>query len=148
LLGAEGTRLVAQAPLGRLAHLDLSWNKVGNAGLAALADGLLPALRSLSLYGNNIEAARVVALERPGALGNLTHLRLTANRLGSTGVDLLHPAACASQLRELHLGATRMKPAAVAQLARLKSFPRLRRLWLSETELGVGGAKAILASVP
>lgn len=157
LAGAVGAR--------DLVDVDLSWNRIGAQGAAALA-GALPQLRALRLYHNDVgaEGARAVADAAP----SLERLNLCGNGVGDDGArHLARGLAC---VRDLALGFDDLGDAAARSLACLRSLetlnlranrigrdgaaallagdlPSLRRLGLDDNErLGDEGLEAILAS--
>ena len=84
-----------------LANLNLSENKIGDAGLAALADacakGALAQVTILNLGLNQIGDAGLSALAdacAKGALAKVTKLSLERNKIGAAGVTAL-ASACA-----------------------------------------------------
>jgi uncharacterized protein (TIGR02996 family) len=142
---AEGARLLADAGLDQLTDLNLSWNKLGNAGARALANGF-PSLRSLVLYGNDIGPVGLRALASGRGLGRLARLMVFGNPVGDGGLAALERAAFAPHLQELSIGAAGLTPSAVLQLAYSKAFPRLRWLDLNETPLHPSSVKTLLKS--
>jgi uncharacterized protein (TIGR02996 family) len=79
-LGPTGLRTLLASPMVRdVAALDLSWNQLGDEGVAILAEAALPRLRQLWLAGNGIGSAGGRTLAE--AFAGLTTLRL---ELGAT----------------------------------------------------------------
>lgn len=148
-----------------LAALDLSWNRVGAAGAAALASGLA-GLARLRLYHNDLGADGAAAIARRA--GPLRALNVCGNAIGDAGVAEL---ACGrlDSLEELALGwndigddgARAIAAGQWPQLAFLNvranrldaegaaavmALPALRRLGIDDNPLGDSGLAAILAS--
>ena len=121
--------------LTRCAALQLSCNKLGDAGVttlaALLADGGLPRLDYLGLYRNDVGDAGCVALARSLAHRSvddcLSALLLNSNLVGDEGLLALAAAArtgALSCLEKLCLSANRIGDRGVDGLSRAASQPR------------------------
>jgi uncharacterized protein (TIGR02996 family) len=118
-VGDEGAAALAARPT-RLSHLDLKWNPITTAGVAALAAG--PALAS------------VEQLEFAYAL------------LGDAGAAALAASPHAEQLRELYLARCEIGPQGARSLAQAPRLSGLRRLNLDANPLGAEGVLALAES--
>jgi Ran GTPase-activating protein (RanGAP) involved in mRNA processing and transport len=156
--------LSAPESSGRLTELALSLNKVDNAGISTIADGLnarsLPTLHVLRLDSNRIGdegvSALAAALER-GAMAALVTLDLAGNRISDAGLASFVRAACErgealSRLAELDLSSNRLGHtpkaadkgiATLAAALAVGHMPTLRTLKLSANRIGDRGATAL-----
>lgn len=89
-IGPRGLRaLLRSGALRGLRRLDLSENRLGDDGAAAIASTPLPNLRELALSVNGIGRPGALALVASPHLDGLTRLSLSGNRLGrSAELDL------------------------------------------------------------
>jgi len=127
ILGAEGGRVsidlgaklseqtspILFAALGRgalkqLTLLELSFNRIGNAGLKslseALASGALPSLTYLNLWNNEIGDVGMKSFSEAlasGALKELEQLYLLSNQIGDAGLASLSEALASGVLANL-----------------------------------------------
>jgi uncharacterized protein (TIGR02996 family) len=82
-IGQRGLKVLLRAGVLRgLSKLDLSENRLGNAGASAIASAALPNLRELNLALNSITEAGALALVASPHLDGLTRLSLRGNRMG------------------------------------------------------------------
>jgi hypothetical protein len=163
---------VRRGAVDALVTLRLSWNALGDAGLAALARalkptperpaGALPRLRELSLNNNALGAEGAGALARAceggAALAHLAELHLFGNGLGPEGAQALARAAAAgawAQLAHLDMRETNIGDAGVTALAQAAAargaLAQCRHLDLRHNRLGHSGTAALadaLASEP
>jgi len=84
--------LLASPYLGRLAHLDVSDNRIGDAGIAHLVAASLPQLRTLDLRHNRVALAGAAKLAASPLAGQLERLDLSANGIAASGRALLRAA--------------------------------------------------------
>ena len=151
-----------------LATLSLEGNRIGDAGVTALASaaerGALRTLRSLTLSRNLIGAGGVVALcaaSRRGALVELRELNLFANRLRDSGIAALGAEVrqgAVRALRALYLGANGIGSDGLIALTEAcrqeahdgiadgtgnDALPRLRTLHLYSNQIGHAAAISI-----
>ena len=145
----------------KLTMLDLSKNRIGDAGAHALEVALAGAvgLQTLTLSCNRIGddgACAIAAALRmaiaigwaPGAAGGLKELMLAWNQIGDRGAGAL-AKALPNKLRRLDLRANRVGNAGVAELFRaLPTGPALDELCLQDNWISCEGAKAIAAALP
>lgn len=83
-IGADGAAALAEATFAPgLAHLDLDFNDIGDAGLRALTDGRLAAIRILRLQRNLLSDGPVTELLRSPLAQRLEVLDLWHNDLGT-----------------------------------------------------------------
>jgi uncharacterized protein (TIGR02996 family) len=113
----DNARLLAASPvLVKLRQLDLSDNRLGPEGAAALADSNLAALTELSLRGNAIASEGAAALAASTRLTGLASLDLAANRITNEGgLALAHSTGFAS-LTSLDLRDNKLERKATAAL--------------------------------
>ena len=103
-LGDRDVADLARSPhLGGLASLLLWNNRVGDAGLVALAAADLPALTRLDLSNNLVGDIGAVALAGSPMLGRLRVLDLTGNQIGDPGAAALARSPGAASLNWLDL---------------------------------------------
>nr|AAP92143.1 leucine-rich repeat protein N4C [synthetic construct] len=168
-----------QQPYARLEYLDLNWNDLTEAGMKDLASVLRsnPSLRELDLSNNKLGDAGVRLLLQglldPGTrLENLDlnesdlteaglkdlasvlrsnpslrELTLSNNKLGDAGVRLLLQGLLdpGTRLEKLDLDQTDLTEAGMKDLASvLRSNPSLRELSLSSNKLGDAGVRLLL----
>lgn len=147
--GLTRVRLVAVQPfmgelaacpyLATLRRLDLTGNRVGPAGAAALAASVyLGGLRELGLSGNALGADGAAALGSAAWLAQLEELELADNRLSAP--DLFRLLAPATGLVTLDVSGNPLGPAAT-----VPGLPDLRHLKAARCELGADGAATLLA---
>ena len=84
--------LLASPYLGRLAHLDVSDNRIGDAGIAHHVAASLPQLRTLDLRHNRVALAGAAKLAASPLAGQLERLDLSANGIAASGRALLRAA--------------------------------------------------------
>jgi hypothetical protein len=138
-------RLVRSHAMDAVEELDLGDNSLGPEGLAALARGRFPALRSLRLVRTRPEVAGVEALAGAAFFPQLRSLVLAGNNLHSAAA-LAVARAPAEDLRVLDLSGNCV---AVPGALRLAESPRLRNLLvldLADSLVGVPGAAAVADS--
>ena len=141
----------------KLTMLDLSKNRIGDAGAQALEVALQGAvgLQTLTLSCNRIgddgACAIAAALRMAIAIGaacGLKELMLAWNQIGDRGAGAL-AKALPNKLRRLDLRANRVGNAGVAELFRaLPTGPALDDLCLQDNWISCEGAKAIAAALP
>ena len=150
LCATEGTAAGAGAlgrsrALGRLWTLDLSCNRLGDAGLTQIfrARSML-GLRSLNVCATNKSAAAAATLAaRP--LPRLRALDLGSDQPGP-GFGRHLRASNLPALTTLKLNALGLEDEDVEHLARATRFPHLRRLELGSNKLTSRGVHALAAS--
>jgi uncharacterized protein (TIGR02996 family) len=159
---AVAPALAACPWLARLAGIDLSWNALGDEGLAALlASPHLEGLRSLSLRGSGLSAEGVQALAAAPQLARLTALDLgTSGRswtppgvIGRRGARALAASPYLRHLESLSLGGMPeywgghdIATAGCRALARSAILDSMTALDLSCNAIDDGGARALAAS--
>ena len=137
--------LVSSEAVAAVEALDLSDNRVGAEGAAALARGALPALRSLRLRGTPPQDEGVAALVGAGFFPELRSLALGANNLGPNAA-LAIAAGPSENLRVLDLSDNRVGDRGAVGLARSAHLPNLIELDLAEAHVGDAGVRGILNS--
>jgi uncharacterized protein (TIGR02996 family) len=145
-LDAESVEaLVSSHAMDTVEELDLGDNNLGPDGVAALARGRLPALRSLRLARTRPDQGGLSALAGSVSFPELRSLSLAGNVLGPHVVGAL-ASAPVKNLRVLDLSGNRVGDPGVLRLA---GSPRLRNLLvldLSEALVGSEGAEALADS--
>src|SRR5262245_24512547 len=102
-------RLLRSGVLDRLATLDLSHARLGDAAVELLAGGARSGrLRHLLLAGNGISERGCRAVTRAAA--SLAQLDLSRNPLGPEGAEVLAGAASLGRLRRLDVSQCRLTP--------------------------------------
>jgi uncharacterized protein (TIGR02996 family) len=120
LSGATGRvpEIAASPHLRRLAGLDLSDNRLGDADAVVLAESPgLSGLRRLDLGMNNVGDLGVATLAASPYLSSLRELDLSANRVGDEGARWLAVSRHLLRLVRLHLGHNAVGDAGAAALA-------------------------------
>jgi uncharacterized protein (TIGR02996 family) len=143
-IGPRGVAALAGSPhLSRLEHLNLDSNQIGDRGAAALvASSHLTALRRLSLVDCGIGARGLRGLPSSSAWSNLECLRLDGNSLGATGVASVAKASLGS-LRRLNLSENQIGDSGAEALAHSPHLTDLLELELVGNQIGDAGAKAL-----
>ena len=145
LTAASLAPLVSSAAVAAVEDLDLSDNTLDAEGVAALAWGEFPALRSLHLVRTRPQEAGIAALVGAGFFPELRNLALGGNNLGPNAA-LAVAAGPADNLRVLALPENRVGDRGAVALARSTHLPNLIELDLAEAHVGDAGAKALLES--
>lgn len=131
--------LVASPALDQLEALNVTGNRIGPPGIAALQDHL-PTLRSLVLTSNKLEDAGITGLAQYKHLGNLETLYLGNCGLTAAGVNRLLDGAPLTRLTKLALTGNRLGNEVGATFAaKAHKLPALRHLDLQKTGLGTVG---------
>jgi Ran GTPase-activating protein (RanGAP) involved in mRNA processing and transport len=154
-LDLSGNRLQAE-PIGQLVSseavasvedLDLSDNNLGAEGIAALAGGTFPNLRSLHLLRTRPEEEGVASLAAADFFPELRNLSLGGNNLAPTSVvALANPSAAVLQLRVLDLRENRIGDRGAITLSESPRLANLIELDLAESRIGDEGAEALADS--
>jgi uncharacterized protein (TIGR02996 family) len=84
--------LLASPHLGRMSHLDVSDNRIGDAGVERLLAASLPRLRVVDLRHNRIALAGAAKLAASPLADQLERIDLSANGIAPSGEDLLRAA--------------------------------------------------------
>jgi uncharacterized protein (TIGR02996 family) len=142
-IGDDGVRaLAASAHLGKLAELGLANTGASAAGLATLT---FPSLRALDVSGNKVGVQGVAAL-LSGSLPSLESLELAEAHLGDEGLRALLASPGAGTLRSLDLKKNALSPEAAQLLADSHALPNLAYLSLSGNPIGAAAAKLLQKS--
>jgi uncharacterized protein (TIGR02996 family) len=139
------SQLVASEAVEAVEYLDLSENNLRAAGVAALAEGRLPALRSLHLLRAQPQEGGVEALAAAGFFPELRSLSLGGNNLGPGAVFAL-AGAPADHLRVLDLRENRVGDRGAKSLAANPRLGNLLHLDLSGAQINNAGAEALAES--
>jgi uncharacterized protein (TIGR02996 family) len=139
------SRLVLSKAADAVEDLDLSENNLGAEGVTALAEGRLPALRSLHLLRTRPQEDGVAALASAEFFSELRSLALGGNNLGPAAVFALANAP-ADNLRVLDLRENRVGDRGAKSLAGNPHLGNLILLDLTETEITNDGAEALAES--
>jgi len=160
-VSAISSLLSAPSLLAALACVNLSHNGISDGGAAALGRALgngAPVLERLVLHENRIGCAGLEALAAalvPGGAAGLRELRLGFNRIADNGACALArswAAGGATQLREVHLAANDVADVGVSALAaELHNAPLLCVLGLGSAiggnRVGDDGAHALCSAL-
>jgi Ran GTPase-activating protein (RanGAP) involved in mRNA processing and transport len=145
-LGPDGCEALASSPqLKKLGSLDLRKNSIGQGIEAFAAQEALPALHTLMLVGNKLDAKGLAALcQRRG----LRTLNLQHTRLEDDAIEVLVEAdAFCRDLRELNLRSNhKLTDESAFRLARCESLQHLRELNVNGTKIGRSGIAALRKS--
>lgn len=141
-----GAVLAASTALARLESLDLSGNRLGADGVAALTAVVSGDLRSLSLAGNALDDEALHALVESPRCAKLTTLRLENNTFTHLGARGLAESPHVGALGHLDLSGTGIGDRGAIALA-AAPLHGLRELSLARCDLGPSGAAA-LATAP
>jgi uncharacterized protein (TIGR02996 family) len=130
---AGAAALAASSSLTRLERLDLSSNRVGDAGAAALAQARMPELRELRLGCNVVGDGGAEALATATERAALMRLDLSQNKLGPAGARAFAASATLSSLAELDLSDNALDLEGVSALAAGTGLVALSKLVLART---------------
>jgi uncharacterized protein (TIGR02996 family) len=151
-LGDAGLGTLLRSERLRGLHaLDLSFNSLSNAGVQALLDaGPWPRLRALDLRGNERVSGRgATALAKTRALPALESLGLRDNQLDAPGVWVLMHSTTLPRLTDLGLAGNPFGDRGARALAGSPLLPRLLArapvLDLRHTDLGPAGVQDLVA---
>ncbi len=147
---AGGILAIAESPsLAGLEHLDVNWQAIGDAGLAALCGPTSSlALTWLESKQNGIGEVGGAGLEALAAssLDTLRHLDLSCNDVGVGGARALASWPGLGGVRCLYLEECALGDNGVRALARSPFIRRLRELRLGKNRVTDAGARALLES--
>jgi hypothetical protein len=135
LLDAHTQALCVSENLGGLCSLDLSNNKLGNDGVAALAEAGFGPLEYLNLKDNRVGAPGLIALAGAAWADSLRRLDLGGNLVLDTGMAALMSSPSLAGLESLDLNVTGTSRDTVFRIAE-GPLPRLRSLSLGGNHLG------------
>lgn len=144
-IGPEGAAALARAGLAELETLDLRWNALGDAGLAALCAAPWRLTR-LDAAECDVGPAGAAALAASHLPRTLVDLWLQEDELGDDGVVAL-AAADWPALRQLWLSGSGLGERGAAALAGARGLAGLERLRLGHHRLGPE-ARALLRASP
>jgi Ran GTPase-activating protein (RanGAP) involved in mRNA processing and transport len=128
--------------LTRLETLDLGWNSLSGAGVAALAAARLPKLRVLVLCDNDLVLSDLEELVSCRILQPLTSLAFSYNAIGDEGLERLATVSF-GQLASLDLSGVGATAAGFSGLLASGCLKTLRKLDLYGNDLGEEGAKVV-----
>lgn len=146
-LGAEGARVLAQAPeLAAVRKLNLAGCRLGDDGVAALLDSPHLACTQLTLRENDIGDQGAQALAGAPALAGCRALFLARNQIGDEGVAALAGSVHLSGIEQLGVGGNEgITGKGMKHLLAPGLFPRMRRLELEMLDLADKTRKALSA---
>ena len=146
-VGDEGLRILARGhELGKLRALHASHNRITSLGALELAEAFPAELEVLSLSWNRIGDAGAAALASARGACRLAALDLAYCELGDDAARALAAASSLSRLTTLDLGVNRIGDAGLAALAASPHLGRLEALNLGHNPVGDAGVLALLAS--
>jgi uncharacterized protein (TIGR02996 family) len=141
-IGVSGLEAITSR-LSSLRSLDLRLGALGTPELAVLASARMPALVSLGLGQNDLDADGVAVLARATALPRLAEIELSEGTIDGRAIEILGASPLGTTLRSLYLRASRVDGAAVGALARSGMLERLRSLVLDLCPVGEDGARSL-----
>ena len=136
----------------RLRVIDLSYNRLGYAGPAALFLVDYPFLEFLDISGNKIggddlspSCLAIMAMKCP----NLRHLNLSFNGLRDVDIEAVAKSGDFPHLKQLNLEGNKLSPQSCGFLAEAAPrWPSLRDLRLTFNRIGAQGLEDLLQGVP
>jgi uncharacterized protein (TIGR02996 family) len=139
-IGTAGAGILAEAKfLERLTSLDVSHQRVGTEGLAALV-AAYPRLSEL--HARAVECAEIAPLNlEKGTMFDRVDLR--ENAIKDEGARLLATAGRLSRLKWLELGTCEIGPEGLAHLTSAPFWNTLRHLDLGRNPLGLAGLQVL-----
>ncbi len=138
-LGEVGANVLAAAKLARLTALDVSRQRIGAPGLAALVT-TLPRLRELNARA--AEAGQVGFLA--SSVGEpIVRLDLSLNAIGNAGAAVLARSPRLATLQSLELDTCEVGALGITALVEAPFWTTLRHLDLSRNPLGIDGVLAL-----
>lgn len=144
-LRSAGGQLLGRVRFARqLETLRLDLARLGDRGVAALAHGRFTALRELDLSRNRIGNTGAAALAAAGGFPRLKSLKLWSNRIGRDGAAALAASPILAPIEELNLADNKIGPAGAKALAESPHLALLRQLTVTEKDVGPKGKKALL----
>lgn len=129
----------------QIAELSLAFNQIDDAGAARLALTVWPQLTWLNLSVNRLGPAGIAALAARPLAPQLSRLSLAVNPIGDEGLQSIATSPWAKTLEELDLGSTGVTATGLAQLVTSPLLATLRRLVLRGNPLGGGNQRALAA---
>ncbi len=146
-IGDEGLRALARGgALAKLRALSASHNRITSLGALELADAFPAEMEVLSLSWNRIGDAGVMALAGTAGAARLAALDLGYCELGDAAAAALAAARGLARLSTLNLGVNRIGDAGLAALAASPHLGRLEALNLGHNPVGDAGVLALFAS--
>lgn len=146
---ALGAALAATPFLSDVRTLDLRCgnNELDSAALVEIAEApWLAGVRTLSLWGDGVDALGMHALCASPHLGPLERLDLSCNPIGDAGASALAACPQLATLRYLSLRRTRLGLAGIQALAKSPHLRRLEVLELGENAFGDAGLEQLVDS--
>lgn len=145
-LSSRSVKALARAPaLAMLHHLNLARNRIDDAGFVALVTHM-PLLKTLDVLQNVVGAQGAITLARDGVCHELEVLNLRRNPIGPDGFAALCKSDRFSRLHTLDVRGCDLTEASARLLATSSSFPSLKSVRVSVSEVGVEGINMLLAS--
>lgn len=138
LRGASASALeviATRRALSGLQRLSVTGNQVGNAGLEALANGVLR-LSTLYAARAGLDDEGVAAFVMSDAVTPLEHLALGGNDLGDESLEAIISSQTLKKLRKLELCGGDFSAETLAELAKPSTIPSLRILDLKHVYVG------------
>jgi Ran GTPase-activating protein (RanGAP) involved in mRNA processing and transport len=144
-IGDAAVAALAQGLAGsQIQYLDLSYNQIGEAGAAALAQGLAGSqVKDLDLFGNVVQDAGAGALAQGLASSQIQTLDLSSNDIGNSGATALAQGLAGSQVTDLELYSNYVGDAGATALAQALVGSQVQTLDLSANQIGDAGVTAL-----
>jgi uncharacterized protein (TIGR02996 family) len=128
-LQRDGAHALAASSALRLTRLEIGGNRIGNSGIAPIAEApQFSDLRQFGLHDNEIGNLGVEALVQSPSLAQLEHLNLSRNHVSGRGVQLLAESALLSNLISLSLRNNEIDKATLQTVPQRLQGPKMREL--------------------
>ena len=124
-------------------NLNLKSLFIGDAGMEALSEFLLPEIESLDLQENHISEIGVQVLSEKTSFKKLNVLNLSSNNIGDTGATELSKNTSWKNLTTLDLWRNNIGGEGATELSKNTSWKNLTTLDLSYNNIGAEGKTAI-----
>ena len=123
-MGDDGVAAMLKLPLSSLRILELSTSDITSEGVQFLAKSKkLKNLRRLNVgHNDGVGDPGIAAIAESHHLSQLTHLNLARTKLGEKGAEALIESQSLQSMRQLNIGMPKLKPATIKALQ--KRYPK------------------------
>lgn len=129
--------MIERGPLSTLRELRIRWAEIGDEGLCAIADSMLPhSLRVLATDNVGATPAGVRTIARSEGFEDLRALTLSRNAIGDYGLRVLLESTSFTNLQTLELSSCGIRQTSCDK-ALADAFPSLRELQLADNQLSL-----------